>query len=338
MTGIVERRFWAEGTVPSDKSIASAEKALAGAAVDRADIGVLVHGSVCRDHLEPATACRVHHRLGLSSECMIYDVSNACLGLLNGMIQVANMIELGQVKAGLVVGTESGRHLVEHTIEMLNASTHLTRQQIKTAVASLTIGSASCAVLLTDRSHSRNRNRLHGAAVRTDSAHHTLCQSGEDQAVGKTVRPLMQTDSERLMREGVRTGAATFPNLLRSVGWSRADLDRTVCHQVGLTHRKQMLDALEIDPLIDFATVQWLGNTGSVALPITLAIGIDRGVIRSGDQVGLLGIGSGINCLMLGVDWQRSSVSPAGTDGRIDRTHQRIDRVARRAAEVPGTD
>ena len=52
---------------------------------------------------------------------MIYDVSNACLGLLNGMVQVANMIELGQIRAGLVVGTECGRELVENTIAQLNS-------------------------------------------------------------------------------------------------------------------------------------------------------------------------------------------------------------------------
>ena len=36
---------------------------------------------------------------------MAFDVSNACLGLLSGMLQVANMIELGQIRAGVVVGT-----------------------------------------------------------------------------------------------------------------------------------------------------------------------------------------------------------------------------------------
>ena len=83
--------------------------------------GALIHGSVCRDFLEPATACRVHHGLDLPSEAMIYDVSNACLGLLNGIVQVASMIELGQIRAGVVVGTECGRELVENTIELLNA-------------------------------------------------------------------------------------------------------------------------------------------------------------------------------------------------------------------------
>ena len=82
---------------------------------------------------------------------MIYDVSNACLGLLNGMVQVANMIELGQIRAGLVVGTECGRQLVENTIEQLNDDESLTRESVKNSIASLTIGSASVAIVLCDR-------------------------------------------------------------------------------------------------------------------------------------------------------------------------------------------
>src|SRR5579863_4654151 len=135
MTGIRERRFWPPGTLPSEISIQSAEKAIAAAEIDKADIGCLIHASVCRDHLEPATACRVHHGLDLSEDCLIYDASNACLGLLNGMLQVANMIELGQIRAGIVVGTESGRPLVENTIARLNGDERLTREQMKLAVA-----------------------------------------------------------------------------------------------------------------------------------------------------------------------------------------------------------
>ena len=97
MTGITERRFWPRGTVVGQKSAETAEKALRIAGLDKPQIGALVHGSVCRDFLEPATACGVHRRLGLPERCAVYDVSNACLGLLNGVVQVANMIELGQI-------------------------------------------------------------------------------------------------------------------------------------------------------------------------------------------------------------------------------------------------
>src|SRR5215470_8107449 len=124
MTGIRERRFFPAGMRPSTISIESARRAIDASGLDRRFFGTLIHGSVCRDFLEPATACRVHHGLDLPNEAMIYDISNACLGLLNGIVQVASMIELGQIRAGVVVGTECGRELVENTIALLNADTN----------------------------------------------------------------------------------------------------------------------------------------------------------------------------------------------------------------------
>jgi 3-oxoacyl-[acyl-carrier-protein] synthase-3 len=308
MTGIRERRLWHPGVLPSDKSIESGRRALAAAGIDRIHVGALIHASVCRDHLEPATACRVHHGLELPRTCMVYDVSNACLGLLNGVVQIANMIELGEIRAGLVVGTESSRQLVETTIHTLNTDTSLTRRQLKLAVASLTIGSGSCAILLTDRELSETDNRLVAATAHANTDFHRLCHSGEDEAVASGMQPLMQTDSEQLMREGIATGVETFQRFLHEANWHHDDLGKTFCHQVGSVHRKLMLESLGLDPAKDFATLDWLGNTGSVALPMTMAIGLEQGFVRGGEQVGMLGIGSGINSLMLAARWRRSLV------------------------------
>ena len=114
------------------------------------------------------------------------------------------------------------------------------------------------------------------------------------------------------MREGIATGVVTFAQFLEELGWSPRDIDRSVCHQVGSAHRRMMLGGLDLNPDNDFATFKWLGNTGSVALPITMAIGCQAGVVQADEQVALLGIGSGINCLMLATHWQKSLVSSPG--------------------------
>lgn len=318
MTGISERRFWAPETMPSEMSIESGRRALAAAEFGPERIGSLLHCSVCRDFLEPATASSVHHQLGLPPECVVYDVSNACLGLLNGVLQVANMIELGQIEAGLVVGTEGSRQLVENTIEQLNSDQTLTRNAIKSAVASLTIGSGSAGILLTHQRISKTKNRIVGAALRADTEHHGLCQSGRDETVGGGMQPLMNTDSEQLMRNGIASGVATFREFLFETGWTHDDIDRSVCHQVGATHRKLMLESMGLDENNDFPTFQWLGNTGSVALPITLAAAAADDFIKPGQNVGLFGIGSGINCLMMGLQWQQTRVlgGEVGAAGR----------------------
>lgn len=302
MTGIRERRFFSPSVRPSEISIESARHAIEASGVDPRHFGALVHGSVCRDFLEPATACRVHHELGLPADCVIYDVSNACLGLLNGVMQVANMIELGQIRAGVIVGTESGRNLVEGTIELLNANRSLSRNDIKYAIASLTIGSASAAIVLCDAELSGTGNRLIGAATHCQTQHHALCQSDG-------LAEFMHTDSEALMREGIATGRATFEKLLDATGLNRNDIDRTFCHQVGVAHRKLLFEALELDPAIDYATLEVLGNTGSVALPVTMARGLEARPAQAGDRLVLLGIGSGINCVMLACEWQATRIA-----------------------------
>ena len=309
ITGIRERRSWPARTRPGEKSAESGGRALVAAGVDPREVGCLIHASVCRDFLEPATACSVHHQLGLPPDCLVYDVSNACLGLLNAVVQVANMIELGQIKAGLIVGTEDSRPLLENTIAELNRDEKLTREQVKLAVASLTIGSGSAALLLTHREISRSKTQLEAGAAVAHTDHHALCQGGHSESAAGLSQLLMQTDSQRLMEEGLATGVATFHQFLRQAEWDVEDIQRTICHQVGGTHRKLMLESLGLSPERDFCTFPWLGNTGSVALPITLALAAENGFVQADDHVALLGIGSGINCLMLAVDWQNTAVA-----------------------------
>jgi 3-oxoacyl-[acyl-carrier-protein] synthase-3 len=321
ITGIAQRRFWAPGTLPSEKSVLTAEKALHLARLDRNLVGALVHGSVCRDFLEPSTASGVHRRLGLPAQCMVYDVSNACVGLMNGVVQIANMIELRQIRAGLVVGTESARPVVENTIRYLNEATSITRSEAKRALASLTLGSGSAAILLVDRQLSRTGNRLLGGVAWTRSEASDLCYSGHDASIADGGRTLMWTDSDALMRQGVQAGKEVFPGFLEATGWVPDEIHRTFCHQVGRAHRKLLFETLELDVAIDYPTVEFLGNTGSVALPITAALGFETGFARSGDHVALWGVGSGINVVALGVDWQTTLVDgsgPAGLPGGTD--------------------
>lgn len=309
MTGIVERRFFAPGSMPGEISARTADQALQKAGISRREVGVLVHGSVCRDYLEPATACGVHQRLGLPPQCLVYDVSNACLGLMDGVVQVANMIELGQVRAGLVVGTEDSRVVVESTIDRLNRDTTLSRGDINRAFATLTLGSASAAIVLVHRELSRSGNRLIGGIYRAETAHFHLCRSARDETIGGESRPLMWTDSEGLLQAGIATAKRAFPEFLRAVGWESSQIDRTFCHQVGRAHQRALFEAIGLPTSIDFATVSFLGNTGAVALPVTAALGVEKGMVRPGDRVAWLGVGSGINVLALGIRW--GCVSPA---------------------------
>ncbi len=307
MSGIEQRRVWPEGEMPSGPSVRSGRSAIAAAGIDRGRIGALIHASVCRDFLEPATASRVHHEIGLPRNCWVYDVSNACLGVLNGAVQIAGMIAAGMIDAGVVVGTENSRPLLEATMDALNADESLTRKSVKSAFASLTIGSGSCAWLVCRRDLRPDATPIQFAIAEANTAFNDLCRSNQD-AAGADMRPLMSTDSEALMAEGIATGVAALDRLVAASGWSRDSLNRTVCHQVGTRHRAAMLAAMGLNPEHDSITYPILGNTGSVALPLSVAAAIVRGELKAGDRAALLGIGSGINSVMIATQWGHTPV------------------------------
>ena len=113
----------------------------------------------------------------------------------------------------------------------------------------------------------------------------------------------MQTDSEALLIAGLELAQETWRDFTALTGWSAAGVGRIVCHQVGSTHRRKLYEALGLEVVKDFSTFETLGNTGSVALPATLAAAIAAGAVKNGDKVALLGIGSGLNSLMLALEW-----------------------------------
>jgi 3-oxoacyl-[acyl-carrier-protein] synthase-3 len=299
MSGIRERRFFAQGTRPSAAAARAGADAITRSGVDRARIGLLIHASVCRDFLEPATASVVHRALELPPACTAFDLSNACLGFANAMVVAASWIERAAVDAALVVAAEDGEPLVERTIRSLLATSgdaRASREALKRAYASLTIGAGAAACVLAREGVARGPRRLGASAALSATEHVDLCRGDFD---GEGM--LMDTDSEALLQAGNALAARTWKELERESGWAVADVDKIVTHQVGVAHRRLLLSTLGLDPTRDFPTVETLGNIGSVSLPLTFSMAEQHGFVHPGDRVALLGIGSGLQCQMLAI-------------------------------------
>ncbi|MCC6414859.1 MAG: 3-oxoacyl-ACP synthase III [Opitutaceae bacterium] len=299
MTGIKERRVWPTGTRPSDASAAAGRAALAKSVINAEQIELYIHGAVCRDMLEPATASFAHRKIGLPPRCQIFDVSNACLGFLNSLTIAAGLIEAGQIRAALITCGEDSRPLLEQTLRTLNEQP-LTRNGIKPYFANLTIGSGAVGAIVCREDFARGeKHRLLGGIARAATNHSELCQ-GDTHGADSLA---MQTDSEALLIAGVGLAKETWGEFSALTGWNESTPDRFICHQVGSIHRRKLYETLGLDLAKDFSTFETLGNTGSVALPATLSAAVESGAVRHGNKVALLGIGSGLNCLMLALEW-----------------------------------
>jgi len=175
--------------------------------------------------------------------------------------------------------------------------------EFASSIATLTGGSGAVAVLLTDGSFSGKSHQLLGGITKAAPEHHGLCLWGiTPDGSGKYVQK-MATDAVNVMNFGVELGRRTWAAFLPELGWQAEKVDRVVCHQVGSAHQSAILKTLGIPAGKDFTTFEYLGNMGTVSLPLTLAIAAEREEILPGERIALLGIGSGLNCLMLGVQW-----------------------------------
>lgn len=301
LTGVRERRFWNPGQTMAGPAAKAGHKAIQMAEMDPADIGMLLYGGVCRDNLEPATACAVAADLGVGGDVVVHDVSNACLGVMSGMFQVASAIETGQIKAGLVVACESARQIVDLTIErMLRQPDMVTFRE---SLATMTGGSGAVAVLMCDASMGKGKHKVVGGVMRSAPQHHALNKWGPDTGVPGSSPQVMVTNAVGTLKNGVVLGKQTYRAFLPEVGWPETGPDRVICHQVGSAHRIGVLRALGIPIDRDFSTYEYLGNIGTVSVLLTAAVAAERGFLERGQRVGFFGIGSGLNCLMLGLEW-----------------------------------
>ncbi len=298
LSGIKERRWWPAGTLPSFGAVRAARKALQQAGIAAQEVETLHYAGVCREHFEPATACRVAAELGIGGAVQVYDVSNACLGVLNSMVSIANQIELQQITCGLVVACESARTITEKMSAAMLQCTEM--EFFRRTIGVLTGGSGAVAVLLSHKDYApQNAHTLRGGVAGSDPQFHRLCHWGVDAQGTET----LVLDSIALLKHGMGISERTFAHFLRHFDLSREQINKVICHQVSYKHNRSVLELLQIPAAKEFSTYAMLGNIGAVSLPLTATLAAQEGFLNAGDFVALLGIGSGFNTVMLGVEW-----------------------------------
>jgi len=293
VAGIHARRFWDRDVQPSDAAALAGRRALQASGVPGEAIGVLINTSVCRDWIEPSTAAIAHAKLGLPSDCLNFDVGNACLAFLTGLEIVGNMIERGQVQYGMVVDGESSRFIVEQTVRrLLQPGTDLATLQRN--FASLTLGSGAAAAVLGRADAHPDAPRFKGAVNQAATQHHGLCQGQPDQMI---------TNSGELLVRGVELAQETWASAEAELGWKPDEIDSFCLHQVSGVHTRRLSDALHLDPQRIPSIYPEYGNVGPASVPMVLVRALEEGRVEKGSRVGLLGIGSGLNCTMAEVQW-----------------------------------
>lgn len=101
-TGIKQRRKSGYEMTASDYSYAAAKQIMDAGYYKPEEIGVLINITQTPDYRTPATAMTIHKRLGLSKDCLVFDVNLGCSGFVYGVSMVAGLLMTSSASKGLV--------------------------------------------------------------------------------------------------------------------------------------------------------------------------------------------------------------------------------------------
>jgi acyl-CoA:acyl-CoA alkyltransferase len=289
LAGVVERRWWPTDVSFADAAAIAAAKALAESGIRPEQVGVMINTAVSREYLEPSTAVAIHHQVGLPTNCLNFDLANACLGFVNGIQLAGTMIDSGQADYAVIVDAEGSRYTQELTLDRL-AGDDTTAADLRAHFATLTLGSGSAAMVLGRADRHPEGHRIIGGVSRAGTEHHDLC-------VGDLNG--MRTDLKRLFDAGLALAVATWMDAKSEFDWD--GIDWFVAHQTSVVHIRAIAEALGVDPARFPLTLPNYGNMGPAAIPFTLARHMDQ--LRAADRILLMGIGSGLNTSYAEIVW-----------------------------------
>lgn len=294
LTGISERRVWALDKKPSAVATSAAIKVIEISGINPDEIGCIINTSVCRDYIEPSVSCIVHGNLKLSSSCLNFDISNACLGFFTAIEVLSMMIASKRIKYGLIVNGETSGELLDNTVRRLkNDAT--TINDYRSNFASLTLGSAGVAAIIGSSEYSRTNHQFNGFVNLSDTAHSDLCFGQHD---------FMIADAPSLMLHGVNLAHKTWKLAEKELdNWNDNKIDFYIPHQVSRKNIEMLNNVLKITPEKQQLNFMKFGNMGPAAIPITLRMADEQQKLASKNHIAMLGIGSGLNCSMMSITW-----------------------------------
>ena len=200
LTGIERRRYRSVTDDSLALGVAAARDCLARSRYRPDDVEAVIWTSITRltnvddFQFEPAMSLCLKNELG-ATRALHFDLTNACAGMLTGVLVLDDLIKAGVVRNGLVVSGEVITHLADTAVREIK---DLDDDQL----ASLTVGDSGAAVLM-DRSPSTSEG-VDCADMRTYAQFSDLCLGMPSDQSPDRLRIAMYTKAVEIHEESVR--------------------------------------------------------------------------------------------------------------------------------------
>lgn len=272
-TGIRQRHIAADDQMTSDLAYAAAERAIASAGIDRADIDLIIVATSTPDMVFPATACIIQEKLGIKGGAA-FDIQAVCSGFIYALSTADKFIRSGAHRCALVIGAE----VFSRILDWKDRST------------CVLFGDGAGAVIL----RASDAPGILSSHLHADGSYRNILETPGHVSHGQVSgTPLLKMEGGAVFKLAVRVLEEVAHEALDANGLTVADLDWLIAHQANiriLTHTAKKLGLPEEKLVV---TVDRHANTSAASIPLALDIAVRDGRIKPGHNVLLEGVGGG---------------------------------------------
>lgn len=294
-TGMKERRISHVSAV--ELSTVAAQRALACAGLDPADLDMVIYGGVSNEELCPNSASGVQLALGATKAAAV-DLNTACTSFCYGLATATAMIRTGVIKNAVVIGVE----LISRYMDWSNRN------------VAVLFGDGAAAVVL---QASDEEQGMLGAVLGCDAeARQTLrvrgfgCgYSGYGITFGDT---LWDFDGQVIFKRAVQAMSQASVKVLADHGVSAEQVSLVIPHQANLRIIESVAKYAGIPMEKVIVTVQKYGNMSAATVPVALVEALESGRVQPDSWLLMPAFGGGLTYCSLLVKWGKR-VTPLGT-------------------------
>lgn len=290
-TGVEERRVAAENICTSDLCYDAATKLLQALQWDSQSVEALIFVSQSPDYKLPITAAILQDRLGLSKECIAFDIPLGCSGYVYGLSVLSGIMQSFGLKRGLLLAGETSSKIVspndKSTKPLFGDAGSATALEVSTLAKPMsfhlgTDGSGYKAIMIPD-----------GGFRNLPSANSLKCVEYEP-GIERNQHHLV-LDGMDVFAFGITQAPKTVQALIQKFNLDMNSIDFFIFHQANLKMNKMIAKKLKLEESKVPYSLKHFGNTSSASIPLTIVTEIAENINEQHIKMLLCGFGVGLS-------------------------------------------
>ena len=317
-TGIRERRIARDNEFPSTLGVKASIKALTVANLRPTDVDLIICTSSSPEYIFPATACLIQDQIG-ASKAGAFDLLAACSGFIYALNMGAQAIRSGSIKSALIVGSETLSRFINW----------------KDRNTCILFGDGAGAFVL---QASEQPGGVLSAVMHSDGSGAdllTLQGGGSHYPASETTvhdgRHYIQMDGKEVFRFATRVMASATQEVLHTTGLTIEEIRWIIPHQANIRIIEAAARGLKLPMDRFIVNLERYGNTSTASIPIAMVESLEKGQIKPGDKIVMVGFGGGLTWGALAAEWTGPIPSKGHVRPEQYRRYGRLRSFVRRA-------